>query len=92
MIRFWLLVVLILPSVALAQTVVGRAIVDGRPVTLYANKTWSYAGDTKPICAILSSKLSFCGDPDRWMPAAKPTPDVIAAYRHDSLHYGQIII
>lgn len=93
MIRFCLLVMLTLPaSAALSQTVVGRAIVDGRPVTLFDNKTWSFAGDAKPGCAVLSPKLSFCGDPDRWMPSTKPTLDVIAAYRHDSVHYGQMIL
>jgi hypothetical protein len=93
MIRIWMLALLLLaPTATLAQTVVGRAIVDGRPVTLLDNKTWAFAGDTKPGCAELSPKLSFCGDPDRWVPSTKPNPDVIAAYRHDSLHYGQMIV
>jgi hypothetical protein len=92
MIRFALALSLFFSMPAAAQTVVGRAIVEGRPVTLYDNKTWAFAGDTKPGCAVLSPKLSFCGDPDRWAPSAKPSPDVIAAYRHDSLHYGQMIV
>jgi hypothetical protein len=93
MIRFLLMICLLsAPVAALSQTVVGRAIVDGRPVTLFDNKTWAFAGDPKVGCAVLTPKLSFCGDPDRWMPSTKPSPDVIAAYRHDSIHYGQIII
>ncbi len=80
------------PLGASAEEAVGRSIVGGRPVTLYDDKTWDYVTDAVPGCAVLSPKLSFCGAPDRWVPSAKPTPDAIAAYRYDSLHYGQIII
>lgn len=92
MIRFPVVLGLLMSLPAAAQSVVGRAIVDGRPVTLYDNKTWSFAEDSVPGCATLSPKLSFCGDPDRWAPSTKPSADVTAAYRHDNLHYGQMII
>jgi hypothetical protein len=80
------------PIVAGAQTVVGRAIVDGRPVTLYDNKSWAFSGELPASCKELSQKLTFCGSSDRWTPMTPPTPEVIAAYRHDNLHYGQFVV
>lgn len=91
MVRLGLLLALCVASPALSQTNVGRAIVEGRTVTLFDNKSWAFADAATPGCAALSSKLSFCGDPDVWQPTAKPKPDALVADRIDSLHYAQVI-
>ncbi len=77
---------------ATAQAVVGRAVVDGQIVVLFDDQTWGYEGESAGGCDQFHAALSFC-DPDNiWRTSAKPTPDIIAAYRYDDRHYGQFII
>jgi hypothetical protein len=82
----------LLSGAVLAQELVGKALVDGREVELFSDQTWRFSGTPEENCKTLSTRLSFCGDSTRWQTSAKPTPDVIAAYRHDSISYGQFII
>jgi hypothetical protein len=77
---------------ALAQTVVGRAVVDGRTVTLFDNQSWQFETADEAGCKLLSAKLSFCGDPIKWHNTRVPAPDVIAAYRYNDQQYGQFIV
>ena len=84
------MVFLAYPTVA--QTVVGRAVVDGRTVTLFDDQSWQYETASEAGCKLLSSKLSFCGDLLQWKETRVPAPDVIAAYRYNDRNYGQFII
>jgi hypothetical protein len=77
---------------ALAQDIVGKAVVDGRLVNLMADRTWTYAEATETGCKALNAKVSFCGQVPLWTPAKIPTADVLATYRYDAATYGQFII
>ncbi len=63
------LVLTLLPSSGMAQSVVGKAIVEGWPVTPYDNRTWAFAGNGRSACAELSKRLSSRGYPVRWVPS-----------------------
>ena len=75
-----------------AQGLVGKALVDGREVELFSDKTWRFSEESAEDCRTLSAKLAFCGNASEWKPTAAPTSDILAAFRHDDKNYGQFII
>ncbi|MCB6176988.1 hypothetical protein LHP98_02445 [Rhodobacter sp. Har01] len=75
---------------AAAQSVVGKALVEGKPVILFSDRTWTYE-DASSDCQTLSAKLAFCGAALGWVTTAKPTPDVLAAFRMNSTTYANFI-
>jgi hypothetical protein len=80
-------------SSAFAQSIVGRAIVDGRTVELLSDKSWRFESEkSTPSCKQLDLGLSFCGSPDVWGPTEMPNPDVHSAFRHDDRLYGLFIL
>ena len=79
---------------AYAQSILGRALVDGRTVLILSDGTWRYedgpataSGD----CNLVALDLSFCGSSGTWIQVTPSDPEITAAYRFDDLHYGQII-
>ncbi|WP_157970938.1 hypothetical protein [Pseudogemmobacter bohemicus] len=76
---------------ALAQGVSGKAMVDGRVVTLFDDRTWRFDEATEG-CETLSARLEFCGAAAGWTIAQKPTPDYTAAYRLTDRLYGGFIV
>jgi hypothetical protein len=81
---------LFLQGPASAQTVVGKALVEGKPVILMDDKTWAYE-DPSAECQTLTAKLTFCGSALGWSPSTRPTPDVLAAFRLNSTTYSNFI-
>jgi hypothetical protein len=79
---------------AIAQEVVGTSVVDGSTVELLNDQTWRYRDNEDAVddCENLSLGVQFCGQSKGWVPMPKPNAMINAAYRFDSLHYGQIII
>lgn len=75
---------------ASAQSVVGKALVDGKPVILMDDRTWTYE-DPSADCQTLTGKLTFCGSALGWTPSTRPTPDVLAAFRLNSTTYSNFI-
>jgi hypothetical protein len=75
---------------ALAQQAVGKALVEGKPVILYSDKTWVFENPADG-CSFLTPKLTFCGDAKGWTPSRSPSPDVLAAFRLNDLTYAQFI-
>jgi hypothetical protein len=78
------------PVAAYAQDVVGKALVDGKPVILYSDKSWAFE-NVADGCSVLNPKLTFCGDALGWTPSTKPTPDVLAAFRLNDITYSNFI-
>ena len=77
-----------------AQSVLGKAIVDGRAVLILSDGTWRHEDEPSTAsgdCALVALGLSFCGSSRIWIPIIPFGPDAAAAYRFDDLHYGQII-
>ena len=77
-----------------AQSVLGKAIMDGRTVLILSDGTWHYEDEPSTAsgdCEIVALGLSFCGSSRIWMPIIPFGPDTAAAYQFDDLHYGQII-
>ncbi|MDX8351991.1 hypothetical protein [Cognatiyoonia sp. IB215182] len=74
-----------------AQEVVGRSVVEGRTVDLLDDGTWVYTEAIEGDCSAITPFLQFCGQTAGWSPTTIPNPDVIAAYRYDDRHYGQVI-
>ena len=78
------------PAPAAAQAVVGKALVEGKSVLLFDDRTWGYE-DATSDCQTLTAKLDFCGAGLGWKGSAKPTPDVLAAFRLNSTTYANFI-
>lgn len=78
----------------LAQEVVGRSVIDGRPVELLEDGTWSYAdtADLDAGCAPLRNGISFCGGTFGWDEVPAGSPDITAQYRLDDRTYGIVIV
>ena len=76
---------------ALAQSVSGKAMVDGRVVTLFDDFSWKF-DDAAAGCETISTRLQFCGRDAGWSSAQKPTPDYAAAYRLNDRMYGGYIV
>lgn len=82
------------PGGAQTQTMVGKAVVDGKTVTLYSDKSWSFdeASDAAPGCLSITPKLSFCGDPKVWVRIPPQSPVINAAFRLNASTYAQQIV
>lgn len=80
------------PTLAPAQSLVGKTVVEGREVELFSDHSWRYAIDLPPECTTLGPKVAFCGSKDDWTPSQRPNPQVLAAYRRSSAQYGQLIV
>ncbi|MBL9046079.1 MAG: hypothetical protein JNK34_02030 [Tabrizicola sp.] len=76
-----------------AQEVVGKAIVDGKTVSLYADKTWTFDVATSSAgCSQITAKLSFCGDAERWRPSPNANAIINATYSLNASTYGLMIV
>jgi hypothetical protein len=81
-----------LAPAAMAQTIVGTALIGGKKVELLSNNTWRYEGAVKGECQSLGLGLSFCGSTDIWKPTTPPNDATAAQYHFDDRHYGQFIV
>ncbi len=89
----FLLVGLLIPQTGFAQESVGKAIVDGKTVTLYSDNTWKYVTVSGEAgCVQVTVKLSFCGDLQRWRPSPTANAIISAAYSLNASTYGQYIV
>jgi hypothetical protein len=77
-------------SPAMSQGIVGKALVEGRTVLLFDDRTWAYE-DATGNCPQLTARLSFCADTQNWTPSTRPTPDVLAAFRLNATTYANFI-
>lgn len=79
---------------AIAQSQVGRTIIDGRDVLLFSDQTWRFAeqgGATS--CQFVAQPLSFCGAPSIWRPMPDTgNPDIDGFYQLDERTFGMIIL
>lgn len=92
---FALLACLATPGYSLAQSVVGKAVVDGKIVTLFDNGTWSYAttaGEPPADCSDVTPTVQFCGGALGWGWTQPASAEINAAYRIDARHYAQYLI
>jgi hypothetical protein len=89
-----LLAALFISGAALAQTVVGRSIVDGKVALLYDNNTWTYedAGDGNTGCTNVTPRVQFCGESLGWRSSPPGSTEINAAYQIDAAHYAQYLI
>ncbi len=85
-----------LPSHASAQSVVGKAVVDGKTVTLFDDGTWKPADSQgsagAPVCDDVTPTVQFCAQAVGWISTPPPTNEINAAYRIDARHYAQFLI
>lgn len=82
----------LLASALHAQTVVGKALVDGKEVELFSDQSWRFTIETAPDCTTITPKLTFCGNPAHWTTSPRPAPIVAAAYQFNGTTYGQFVI
>ncbi|WP_222869575.1 hypothetical protein ROLI_020570 [Roseobacter fucihabitans] len=80
-------------SPTLAQTVVGRSVVDGQKVELLSDKTWRLTDPDSAVaaCDSLPLGVSFCAGTD-WKPTTPPSNEIAAQYRFDDRNYAQMIL
>lgn len=78
---------------AMAQTVVGKTVVDGRPVVLLSDQSWAYedvAGTDGEICGALGVGVSFCGASAVWGPGKDMPAPNLKQFRANARQYAQI--
>jgi len=81
-----------LTHTASAQQAIGRSVVEGREIVILDNGKWVYSDAIDGECELLNSDLQFCGVGAGWTPTIPPSADVLATYRFDDRHYGQLIV
>jgi hypothetical protein len=83
-------------GLALAQTPVGKALVEGKVVTLFDDGTWQYAGQAATGqatgCDQVAPLVEFCAAALGWTVSTESSPEINAAYRIDARHYAQYIV
>jgi hypothetical protein len=89
MLRILLTLALILPSFATAEKL-ATAVVNGRKVNVYSDKTWAYQDQLQSSCTSLDAHVSFCSN-DTWRKALKSSADQLAQYTNDKDQYGIIV-
>lgn len=78
---------------ALAQSVVGVAVVNGKKVELLDNNTWRYKlAQFDADCPVLELDVSFCHSATSWKTTKNTNPDASAMYRWSDRTYGMFII
>jgi hypothetical protein len=90
-----LLAAFLMSGAALAQTVVGRSIVDGKVALLYDDNSWAFempATGGTASCDAVTTRVQFCGQSLGWTSSRPGTTDVNAAYEIDARHYAQYIV
>jgi hypothetical protein len=83
------------PVLLQAQEKVGTALVDGKKIELYSDRTWNYADRTVAKdagCAPVRSGVEFCGSELGWKLTKSDDPDISAQYRLDDKNYGLFIV
>lgn len=78
---------------ASAQQIIGQAVIEGRVIEILSDGTWRFVNDNEITgeCDRLTLRLAFCGEASGWTSTTPPAPDIVAQYRHDDRHYGQMI-
>jgi hypothetical protein len=79
---------------AIAQDVVGTALVDGKRVELLSNNTWRIAraaGAGTSECELIGTLLTFCDASNDWNTSRAAGTDFLRIYRHSSRVYSGII-
>ncbi len=74
-----------------AQSVVGTAVIEGREVVLFQDKTWAFKATGEENCEALTKLLSFCGDTFTWRKNPPPNQVIAAQYTPDPNLYLQYI-
>ena len=57
---------------ALAQEVIGSALIEDNMALIYSDGTWKYSADVGPVCRTVEPLFSVCIEPELWSPAALP--------------------
>ena len=76
-----------------AQSILGRAVIDGQTVLILSDGTWQYESSsqtTSKDCHLIEYGMSFCGSAEIWKRMVNHSPDLDAQYQFDDLHYGII--
>jgi hypothetical protein len=85
-----LLATALLAAPVAAQSVIGRALVEGKVALLYDNGTWAYESPSDPSapkpCDTITPRVQFCGQSLGWATSAISAPEINAAYRIDARH------
>ncbi|KNG93003.1 hypothetical protein [Pseudaestuariivita atlantica] len=78
---------------AAAQSVVGTAVVSGKPVQLFDDGTWRYRDtvERKDGCRPVSFGVAFCGDPASWK-SLPPPGEFDRLYQFNNQFYGGLIV
>ena len=90
--RFIIVLALIFLGLSVnAQSILGRAIVNGQTVLILSDGTWRYESTSSKECHLVALDLSFCGSSEIWKKVRPDNPEITAQYKFDDLHYGMII-
>ena len=89
MLRILVCLALILPNFATAEKL-ATAVVDGRKVNIYSDKTWAYQDSLQGSCESLDAHVSFCSN-DTWSKTLKSDPGQLAQYLNDKDQHAIIV-
>lgn len=87
------------PVSGMAQSTLGEAALNGRPVILKDDFTWEYAPiapsdeSTNNLagCDTINERFVLCGRDLGWQPSMKMSPDAVGSFRLDDRNYAMVI-
>ncbi len=84
---------LLAPDVVFSQAVVGKSIVDGKPVELLSDNTWRYRDEQDPNsdCRVLEDRVSYCNPPPGWTTLPKDSSFDLSLSLPNEFYAGVIV-
>lgn len=84
---------LLMLAPSLAASSIGKALVDGKIVVLYDNKTWSYEDQASQDngCQTLSDRVEFCVGSTSYQVVDSGSSELLAQFSKDDRNYAMII-
>lgn len=83
---------LLSPSTALAQDIIGTTVLGGKRVDLLSDGTWKFATSDLSNCVAIHKFVEFCGSIFNWHPISSENVNYTAIFRYDDSNYAGLII
>lgn len=77
---------------AMAQTLVGTAIVNGNKVELLSDNSWRYADTKQNSCRSVHLQVQFCAPKGIWKKITVPSAEISAAFSKGDRNYLMFIV
>lgn len=76
------------PVTAVAQDVIGSAVVNGKKIQILEDFTWQFEDRLAESCFLVTAGLDFCGKPAGWGRISNKPPQIAGAFEQGGRNYA----